>query len=430
MLTIYLVLLMGFPSNLTIAVLGAYGRPQFLFGLCLLVWWVISRLQARTFAVRPVFQPVRLAIGAFVVVALLSFAHAMLRGQPFDQISPSISALARLFSGTGVLLVAMDGLRTMQDVVAMTRRIAIGGGLLAALGIVQFFTKSPVIDFLNSLPGFTGFAAGGDARAGFIRSAATATHPLEYATALSAALPLAIATAMSPSVGIAVRGRLRWWLPVALIAMASFLAVSRSALIGFAVAVVAIIPALPRKYRLSLAIGGVAIAGVAVIAVPGLFGTTVGMFTGAADDPSALSRQAGIAIAPVFISASPLLGAGIGTFLPRYYIFDDQWLQLTVDVGILGAVTFAGLFLAGIWSAINAGHQSQREDVRLIGRALAASTVTVAIVFAFFDGFAFPISAGLVFLLIGLCAAIRTVGAADADAAKHKRAVVRPDEDD
>ena len=42
-----------------------------------------------------------------------------------------------------------------------------------------------------------------------------------------------------------------------------------------------------------------------------------------------------------------------------------------------------------------------------------ASMTTIAVVFLFFDGMSFPISAGLFFLVAGLCGAIRVIAAAD-----------------
>lgn len=410
MLTIYVVLLYAFPSSLAISLLGSYGRPQFLWGLVLLGWWILSRLQTSGLAVRAVSQPVRIALGVFIVICLLSFAHAMLRGQPFDQISPAVSAVARVLSWTGVALVAMDGIRTMDELMTMIRRIALAGGLLAALGLAQFLTDLPLIDFMSSLPGFTGDAGGIDSRGGFVRAAGTATHPLEYATAISVALPLSIACAI---VGVGGHTRLRWWLSVGAIALASFLAVSRSAVIGFIVAVFAVIPGLPRRYRPTV-IGVVSIASLgAMVAVPGLYGTILGMFLGIGTDPSAQSRTAGMDLAPTFMSSSPLLGAGIGTFLPRYYIFDNQWIQMAVEIGALGFAAFAALLACAVWSAWRASRQSKHEDLQVVGRSLTACIVTIGVLFALFDGLAFPISAGTTFLVIGLCAAARTVGASD-----------------
>ncbi|MET1015373.1 MAG: O-antigen ligase family protein, partial [Leifsonia flava] len=390
-LTVYLVLLLAIPSGVTITALGTLGRPSLIWGLILAVWWAVSQLQAGPADVRPLSQPVRLAFAAFSVVALLSFAAAMLRGQPDDQLSPAITALIRLISWAGVLLVAVDGIRTKNDLAAMVRRIGIGAGLLAALGLLQAVTGRALVDFFGSLPGLS-MAGGLGERAGVIRSSGTAIHPLEYATALNAALPLVIAAAISLGFRCPpTRQGMLWWLPVGLISISSLVAVSRSAIIGFVVAAVAMIPAIPRRYLPIVLGAGSIVAFVVLAAMPGLWSTTVELFVGAGDDPSTQSRTSGMERVPGFMSASPLIGSGYGIFLPRYYIFDNQWVLLAVELGILGILGFAGLFVSGIWSARRAKLATD-PAIRLLGHALAASMFTVAVLFAFFDGLSFPIA--------------------------------------
>lgn len=160
--------------------------------------------------------------------------------------------------------------------------------------------------------------------------------------------------------------------------------------------------------------GALALAAVVVVAVPGLFSTMVGLFAGAGTDSSTTSRTNGLSRAPEFIATSPIYGNGFGTFLPRYYIFDNQWVLLAVELGVLGVVAFASLFVAGMWSSRRAWRASGRPDIALIASALVASTLTVLVLFGFFDGLSFPISASLPFLLAGLSAATLTVGTADA----------------
>ncbi|MFA4894845.1 MULTISPECIES: O-antigen ligase family protein [Actinomycetes] len=414
MLTIYLVLLVGFPSNLAISALGAYGRPQFLWGVVLFVWWAFSRLQTQRRPVEVVGQPVRVALGVFLVIVLIGFAVALLRGQPADQVSPAISAILRYVSWTGVVLVAIDGIRSMSDLLTILRRIVIACSLLAMLGIVQFLTGQSFLEVFSGLPGFSESAGGIDTRGMFLRSSGTATHPLEYGTALSVAVPLALAVAILRVAHRHESRRLRWWVFLAVLAVASFLAVSRSTLIGFAVGVLFMIPALPRRYRAVIIVGGAILAAVVVVATPGLYGTVVGMFLGVGNDSSTQSRQAGLALAPVFLSAVPLLGVGAGTLLPRYFIFDNQWLGTLIETGILGVLAFAAIFVVAVWSAASAARRAERDDTRLVGRALAASTATAGLLLAFFDGLSFPIAAGLLFLLFGLCGAIRTISWANA----------------
>jgi polysaccharide biosynthesis protein PslJ len=410
MLTVYLVLLLAIPSGVTIAVFGTLGRPSLLWGLVLMAWWTVSRLQAPAAVTRTISQPVRFAFVAFTVIVLISFAAAMLRGQPADQVSPAITALVRLLSWAGVLFVAVDGISTTVDLSTMVRRIGIGAGLLATLGLLQFVTGQALVDFFGTIPGLS-LAGGLGERAGVIRSSGTAIHPLEYATALNAALSLVIAAAISRGFrSHRVRGGLWWWLPVVLISISSLVAVSRSATIGFVVAVISMIPVVPRRFRTIVIGAGGAVAAVVFAMLPGLLTTTLGLFTGAADDPSTLSRTTGLERVPEFMAPSPLIGSGFGTFLPRYYIFDNQWVLIGVELGILGVIGFAGIFITSIGSALGV-KRSAEPDLRLLGHALAASMFNIAVLFAFFDGLSFPIAGGMFFLLAGLCGSIRTVAA-------------------
>ena len=414
MLTVYLVLLLAIPSGVVVTALGSLGSPSLIWGLVLLCWWTVHRLQARApdAGAGAVSQPVRFTFVVFLLVVLVSFAAAMLRGQPDDQVSPAFTALIRLLSWAGVLLVAVDGIRTKNELASMVRRIGIGAGLLATLGLAQFFTGLGIVDFFGTIPGLS-MAGGIQERAGVIRSSGTAIHPLEYATAINAALPLVIAAAISRGFRSSrTQGGLWWWLPIGLISLSSLVAVSRSAIIGFAVAMLSMIPAVPARYRAAVFGAGTVVTLFVFAALPGLLSTTINLFAGAATDPSTESRTNGLERIPEFMSPSPVIGSGFGLFLPRYYIFDNQWVLVAIELGILGVIAFAAFFAAGIWSARHAWHSTDL-DVRLLGHALAASVFNVAVLFAFFDALSFPIAGGMLFLLAGLCGSVRTVFAAE-----------------
>lgn len=426
MLTVYIGLLFVVPSNASIGALGGLGRPSLLWGVLLLFWWMLSRLQARTPQTTPIVQPLRYVYAALVVVALVSFAAALLRGQPADQVSPATTALLRLASWSGVLLVAVDGVRTYVDLARLVRALTIAGAAMAALGLAQFFTGQTWLDWMTNIPGLAFDGAEAATRGSFTRASGTAMHPLEYGTAVVSALPLAVTTAVnrgfrtipSPLAGW-------WWLAVAVILLASVVSVSRSALVGLAVAVVALLPAIPKAYRWLVGIGGGVIAAAVFALVPGMFGTIVNLFAGASDDPSTQSRTAALARVPEFLSSSPLFGQGFGTFLPRYYIFDDAWVLITVELGLIGAGCLAGMVLTAIGTAIWASRRSPYADLKAIARALVACLLTISVLLIFFDGLSFPISAGLLFLLIGLTAAVRTVSVADETLAAGIRRVAR-----
>ncbi|MBN9105291.1 MAG: O-antigen ligase family protein [Propionibacteriaceae bacterium] len=410
LLTVYLVLLLAIPSSVRIAALGSMGRPSLLWGLVLFGWWVLWRLRLRPGDLPAVRQPVRLSFFALLTIALVSLSVGLLRGLPPDQVSPAVTSILRLLSWAGPMLIAMDGLRTFDEVMTMVRRLAIAGGLLAALGLLQFLTGQTLVNWYAAIPGLEMEVDSGIAvRGSFTRASGTSIHPLEHATALAAALPMAIALAISAGLRAGQhRGRRAGWLAATLIALGSVLAVSRSALIGFAVAALAIVPALPRRMRAIVLGCGGAIAAVAVIAVPGLFGTVVGLFA-PGGDASTRSRTDALARLPQFLSPSPWFGTGFGTFLPRYYIFDNAWVLMLVELGVLGLLATLALFSSALYSAAEAAHRSGDQELKVVGRAVAASILAVGVTFAFFDGFSFPIAAGMAFVLFGLAGALRTV---------------------
>jgi hypothetical protein len=412
LLTIYLVLLLAIPSNVRIAAFGSMGRPSLLWGLVLFGWWVLWRLIARASDLPTVRQPVRVAYFAFLTVALISLAAALFRGQPPDQVSPAMTSILRLLSWGGVLLVGLDGVRTYADAMTLCRRIAFASGLLALLGLVQFLTRQSLLDWVSGIPGLEVEEGGLQVREAFVRASGTAIHPLEHSAALSAGLPLAV--------GVAVErmhhskrslAQLVGWIPVGLIALGSILAVSRSALIGFGVAALAALTAVPGRLRTILIGAGLVAAAGAVVATPGLFGVFRRLFAPGGDN-STKSRTDALDRLPEFVASSPVYGAGFGTFLPRYYIFDNAWALMLVELGLVGLLTFVCLFGTALLSGVQAGW-SHDDDLRVLGRTLAAAVVSLAVVFAFFDAMSFPIAAGIAFLLFGISGAVRGLAATE-----------------
>lgn len=412
MLTVYLVLLFAIPSNVTLTGLGAYGRPSLLWGLLLLGWWSVWRLQGNVASGGWIRQPTRIAMTAFVIVALASFAQAMLRGQPADQVSPAMSAMVRLASWTGVFLVGLDGIGRTADAARLLRRLVLSSALLSTLGLLQFITRRSLLDWVGFIPGLTYEAEEGVALRGlFARATGTATHPLEFGAVVVGTLPLCIAAAMSNGFRNSEKRFVRWWLPVAATVAVCLVSVSRSAIIGLAVAMLSSIPNMTRSARYVLVVGAVVSVGVVSVAVPGMFSTVVSLFVGATDDPSTQSRADALSRVPEFLSASPVLGAGLGTFLPRYYIFDNQWVLTLVDLGVAGTMALAAIFITSGWSALKASRSSADHCTVKMGRSLVASVFTLAVLYMFFDAFAFPMSVGVLFLLSGLCGALHRVTA-------------------
>ena len=399
---IYLFATCLFPSNLTLTALGSVGRPTTLCGLLAFAWWLLYQLQ-RTTPTRAGVQAVRIAMAIFLAVALTSYSLAMLHGVPDSEASPADSGLIRLASWAGIFLLINDGLSSRQTLIKVLRWLVMAGTATAALGLMQFVTGSSLVDWIR-IPGFSAASelTGVQSRGGFVRAAGMASHPLEYGVVLAASLPIAIALAMTDRT----KGRLLRWLPVAAISAAAVLSVSRSALMAFGVAVLALIPSWPKKVRLRAMLLGVVLAGGMYMLTPGMLGTLRGLFTVGTADPSISSRTGAYTTAFGMLANNPVVGRGFGTFLPDYVIVDNQFLGILVELGSIGLAAFVGLILCAIVCGWRSRKLAADEQMRQVSQAVLASISAIALTFMFFDGLSFAMAASLFFFMLGISGAL------------------------
>ena len=331
-----------------------------------------------------------------------SYIAAMMRPISQAEVNTADLGLISLVGWIGIVLVANDGIPSIHRLHALLRRIAAAAAALAVLGIAQFATGQPLTDLID-IPGlsvntaFSGVAA----REGFTRPAGTAVHPIEFGVVLSAALPIALACAMT----MTTRAWWRRWFPVTAIAIAIPLSISRSAIVGTIVCLAVLAPSWSKSARRVM----YACVGVLVVAffmtIPGFLGTLSGLFTGIGSDASAQSRTGSYAIAWEFIQQTPVVGRAFSTFLPAYWILDNQYLGLIIEAGLVG------LLDVGVFSWAQDPRRASRAVVagdarhRQLGHALAVSVASAAVGCALYDLLAFPMSAGVLFLALGLCGA-------------------------
>ncbi|WP_139283171.1 O-antigen ligase family protein [Raineyella antarctica] len=334
----------------------------------------------------------------------------VLQGIPPQEVTVADSGILRMCSWLGIALVALDGVRTRDQLRTLVHRIAVLGVAMAALGLVQFVTGDPVVDRL-SLPGFvvSGEFASVQTRAGFSRAAGTAAHPLEYAVVLSATLPLAIA-AVLPRFA---RRPLRSLIPPVAIVAALMVSVSRSALIGLAVGVLLILPSLPPRARIMAMLSGAGVTVAIAFTVPGMLGTIRGLVFGALNDPSTKSRSASLLPALHIASRDLLVGRGFGTFLPNNLILDNQFLLVLIELGLLGLFALGLVVLAAMVEGFRPLRCRNDPEARLIGAALAAGIGANVTLLFFFDGLAFIMPGGFLFLYIGLAGTLSALPASD-----------------
>ncbi|WP_167137883.1 O-antigen ligase family protein [Diaminobutyricimonas sp. TR449] len=398
----YVIALLAIPANLTVPPLGSVGTPAVIIGLGALMWWISAQMNKSRATLSP-SQPVRRSMIWFTVAVLVSYVAATTRPIEAVELSGSDRGLLLIASCLGIVLLASDGLRSVSEIEQSLRVLVALGGLVAVLGVTQFVTGQPIIDGIQ-IPGLSpnNTIQNITDRDGFVRAAGTSTHPIEFGVALSMILPLALHLAFADPT----RNLLARWFPIAAIAVAVPITISRSALVGVVVGLVMILPSWPRHRRHMgyLAIGVLAVG--IYLTIPGMLGTLTKMFTGIGEDGSAASRVDSYALAFDFIARSPIIGRGLSTFLPQYRILDNQYLGLLIEVGIVGTVALLAVFFVAIRTALITRRRSADERTRSLALALAAAVAAGACSFATFDAFGFPQVSCVVFLCIGMIGAL------------------------
>ncbi len=401
-LTIYLVLLFVVPARLVIGPLGGAGTPANIFGALGLVWWAWSAVVGVRSGT-PMSRPIRRALVALVLAVGASYVMGTIRPISGTEVRSMESGLISLAAWSGVILVASDAIPNWARLQVLLRRSAFIGGLEASLGVAQFVTGVSIADQIQ-IPGLVSntVALGVADRGGFARPAGTAIHSIEFGVSVTALLPVCLYIAMAPGP----TGLLRRWFPVAATAMAIPLSVSRSAIIGAVVILLALIPTWSQTARRSAMVAVTAVVGAIFLLIPGFLGAFTKLFTGIDSDPSALSRTDSYSLALEFIGRSPWLGRGFMTFLPEYRILDNQYLGLLIDAGIVGLAALLLLFVTSVFTAVRVRTRSEDPTVRALCASLAAGVTSIALGYAFFDAFSFPMASGVSFLLVGLISGV------------------------
>lgn len=401
MLKAYVLLVFAIPAALGVAALGTAGSPATILSMALFLWWIWYHVQ-RPAPLGPRRPLTRTAALTFLFVVVLVYLHGVSSGMlPGDELSPADSGLLKVLGLVGVVLVASDGITTSERQRAVITVLVIAVGAVAVLAMVQSVTRQPWVDRI-SIPGLVSRSDGAyvDTRNGLARPSGTAIHPIEFGVTMTMGLPLVVAFALHSKTA-------RWGYRIllALVAFAIFLSISRSAILCATAALVVMALRWTWKTRFIALLSVLGMFVVVNLTVPGLLGTITAMFTGISGDNSAASRTGSYDVVGLFISHSPWLGRGFGTFIPRYQILDNAYLMILIDSGVIGLLALLFIIGAAIICARRATKAAATAFDAEIAHALLAGIVAGCVGFLFFDGFAFPQAVGTWFLLIGLAGA-------------------------
>jgi O-Antigen ligase len=400
LLRIYAVALLVVPAGLTAVGLGSAGTVAGLVALGGGWLWAMGNLVPRL-GLSQGFQPVRLALFAFGLTIVASFAAAQLRTIDWIEARAADRGMITIAACIGIALLAADGIPNRRRLDALLRTLVGAGSVLAVVGILQFTRGLDLTSYVR-LPGFSldpGFIPIAE-RSSFNRVAGTTYHPIEFSAVLTMLLPLAIHYAYST-------GQKRWWLATGLLATGVPMSVSRTGTIAVVAVALILVPTWDWQRLKRACVASALFAVVMKVAIPGLLGTMRSLVLDYKSDPSVQGRTNDYAVIGPLISERPWFGRGFMTFIPDRYLFlDNQYLLGLIETGIIGVVVLVALFLVGICVARGARRRATDAATRDLGQSLAAALFVTLVTCATFDFLSFPTARGLSFLLVGCAGAL------------------------
>ncbi|GLW92482.1 O-antigen ligase family protein [Actinokineospora globicatena] len=406
---VYALAMTVIPAALVIKGLPMSLTPGVAIGLLMGVLWFLAQMVS-TLGVAKGRNAARTALFLFVCSQLATYGYATYGYLPGDELAAADRTLITVMAVVAVGIAVTDGVRGLARIDRVLKAMIVGATFMAFVGILQFMAALDLTQYLM-LPGLraNGSMSYVLERSNFRRPAGTSGHPIEFGVVCAMTVPLALHYALR---GLDHGGQTkRWWLCLAILAVASMQSLSRSAILGLAIAAIFIIPAMAPKRRVKALWGMLGFLIAMRLMVPGLVGTLLSLFTSISVDPSAESRRRAVERAGKEIPEHLFLGRGLGTYLPeKYGWLDNQYLGTLVQNGAIGLALLIFLYLAAMYCAFRARLASKDPRIKDLGVTLAACIAVPSISSATFDLIGFAVATGYTFLLIGIAGALwRTV---------------------
>jgi O-antigen ligase len=146
-----------------------------------------------------------------------------------------------------------------------------------------------------------------------------------------------------------------------------------------------------------------------------LIGILASFFSGASSDPSIQYRTHDYPVAEQLWQSAPWFGHGPGTYIPAdpLNIFDNQYLNSAVELGLVGVLALLVFLIAPATVALAARRRSMSTDLRLLCAALTGAGLAAAVCSLTFDSLSFPMFVNVYALVIGLVGACWRLAAAE-----------------
>jgi polysaccharide biosynthesis protein PslJ len=403
LLSVMVCLTLIIPSNLIVPGMTDLARPGLLIGFALFCWWVLVRFTSHLVMSGP--QPLRWALLAFMVSALVSYAAGFLRGLTSMEVNGADRAMLFYCALGGAALTAADGIPNWIRLRGVLKVMLVCASAVAVIALVQFLLAFDITQYMI-FPGLEPkfWAVGFETRGGGIRVAATMTHYIELAAVLALALPFAIHFALFSRRGL----RRRLSLVASLLIAAGVAAtISRTGILAVILMLVVLFPVWTWRMRYNVTAVGMGLTAVLAAMDPGLVNTLLRLFNDPSSNPAFTVRAERYPLVFSDVAQRPWLGRGTGTWIaPQYQILDNQWLDTLLANGIVGVAAMAALHITGIVLAGTALRRSTSREDRHLCAALISTQVIAIVVAGTFDSLSFSTYAVVVALTLGFCGAV------------------------
>ncbi len=428
LLQMFALAVMLFPSTTVIGAIGAAGYPASLVGVFLFVVYLAKVLFGFHDPTRH-RHPVQGVLCVLWISVLASYV-LMDQGLMSDkQLLNADRVLIKLAVITGAALVAAEWLPSLNDVRRVLRVLCWGGAICGFIAAVQYWMSYDLAQYLRELPGFTQVVDNPViiARGSLNRSTGTAITPIELGVVAGMLLPIAIYFGMYDRD----RSAIKRWAPAALIALGDATSVSRSGILAVLAALGVFIVLMPPVPRVSALCAVPFAVTAAFVSAHGLIGTLAGFFSAGQSDTSIQYRTHDYPLAQQLWQAAPWFGHGPGTYLPAnpLDIFDNQYLDAAVELGLVGIIALLVFLVVPAFVALTARRRSTNPELRLLCAALAGAGLAATVSSVTFDSLAFPMFVNVYALVIGAIGACWRLAAVERENTRRGPALTGPLDD-
>lgn len=353
-----------------------------------------------------------------LVILLVGVASVIVNGGRVSSLGVGPDVVKRLMFFISFLIVfalLATVVRRLDDAEFFVKLLVGGGAVVAALALVEFNTGYNVFDQLQRfLPFLQSIYVYEEPPRGDIhRAVGSAEHPIALGALLVMLIPLAVY--------VAFRTRHRiWWLVAGFLALGMFSTVSRTSVLMLVVILVVMMWLRPHQAkRLWPALIPALVA--VHFALPGTLGTI--RYWVSSPSTVVAEQQRGVGqsgqgrfadLGPAFkeFGRQPILGQGFGTRvtgdpkrLANAQILDNQWLKILLETGLVGVIAWFWLFGRFIRRLGSAAKSNYSREGWLL-TAIVASVVAYVVSMATYDAFGFTQVTFVLFILLGLGAAV------------------------